>query len=253
MMSIVRTIDIFIFLGHLCLSQDINCDIILSVGKFIMICAIILLGLFTVLVINANISKPKLATENSLSNLSSISPSPTSTQILNITPSATATSSSQTENTSATIKTSKGDIKLIFYPKDAPNAVANFIKLAKQGFYDGVIFHRVIKGFMIQGGDPTGTGMGGPGYKFADELNPASPSYKAGYKKGVVAMANSGPNTNGSQFFIMLADYPLPNNYTIFGKVIKGQEVVDEIGNIQTDSGDRPTTPVKMDSITVAE
>lgn len=217
-----------------------------------MIAALIVLGLFAVYVINNKVDKSKPAIQSATLDLSSTSPAPSQNETLNIAPSRASTSSSQTEVTSATIKTSKGDIEIAFYPKDAPNTVANFIKLAQKGFYNGVIFHRVIKGFMIQGGDPTGTGMGGPGYKFADELNPTSPSYQAGYKKGVVAMANSGPDTNGSQFFIMLADYPLPNSYTIFGKVIKGQEVVDEIGNTQTDSGDQPTTPIKMLSVTVS-
>jgi cyclophilin family peptidyl-prolyl cis-trans isomerase len=96
-------------------------------------------------------------------------------------------------------------------------------------------------------------GTGGPGYQFEDELNSTTASYKTGYKKGVVAMANSGPNTNGSQFFIMLADYPLPNNYTIFGKVVKGQDVVDKIGATKTNTGDRPTTAVVMEKVTVQE
>lgn len=150
-----------------------------------------------------------------------------------------------------TIDTNYGQIVFETYDADAPNTVKNFITLANKGFYNGVIFHRVIKGFMIQGGDPTGTGTGGPGYKFADELNPNTPSYKAGYKKGVVAMANAGPNTNGSQFFIMTEDYPLPNNYTIFGKVVSGQEVVDKIANSPTDADDRPITPVIMTTVTV--
>jgi cyclophilin family peptidyl-prolyl cis-trans isomerase len=224
-----------------------------------MIVILIALGLFMVYVINNNLGKSN-STQKAL-DLATISPSspqvpsqtPSPTRILNITPSEASSSSPETENITATIKTSKGNIELIFYPKDAPNTVANFVKLAKQGFYNGVIFHRVIKGFMIQGGDPTGTGTGGPGYKFADELNPASSSYQAGYKKGVVAMANSGPNTNGSQFFIMLADYPLGHNYTIFGKVTKGQEVVDEIGNAQTGANDRPVTPIRIDSVTITE
>jgi cyclophilin family peptidyl-prolyl cis-trans isomerase len=104
---------------------------------------------------------------------------------------------------------------------------------------------------MIQGGDSNGNGTGGPGYKFADELNPQTDSYKAGYKKGVVAMANSGPNTNGSQFFIMTADYPLPNNYTIFGKVVSGQDVVDKIASVKTGVSDKPVTPVVMKTVTV--
>lgn len=152
-----------------------------------------------------------------------------------------------------TIKTNLGEIKFETYDADAPNTVKNFIDLATKGFYNGVIFHRVIDGFMIQGGDPTGTGTGGPGYKFADELNPATPSYQAGYKKGVVAMANAGPNTNGSQFFIMVADYPLPNNYSIFGKVVSGQDVADKIAKVAKDSGDKPLSPVTMQSVTVSE
>ena len=105
---------------------------------------------------------------------------------------------------------------------------------------------------MIQGGDPTGTGMGGPGYKFADELNANTPSYKAGYVRGTVAMANSGPDTNGSQFFIMQKDNPLPHNYTIFGKVISGQDVVDAIAAVQRNSSDKPLADVVMKSVTVA-
>jgi cyclophilin family peptidyl-prolyl cis-trans isomerase len=150
-----------------------------------------------------------------------------------------------------TIETNYGNITLEMYSSDAPNTVANFEKLAKAGFYDNLTFHRVIKGFMIQGGDPNGNGTGGPGYKFADELNPSTPSYKAGYKKGVLAMANAGPNTNGSQFFIMLEDYPLPNNYTIFGHVVSGQDVVDKIGSVQTGAGDKPVSPVVMKKVTV--
>jgi len=150
-----------------------------------------------------------------------------------------------------TIKTNLGDITFQTYDTDAPNTVKNFITLAEKGFYDGVIFHRVIDGFMIQGGDPTGTGMGGPGYKFDDELNPQTESYKQGYKKGVVAMANSGPNTNGSQFFIMVADRPLPNLYTIFGSVVSGQDVADAISKVQTDAGDKPVSQVTMEKVTV--
>jgi cyclophilin family peptidyl-prolyl cis-trans isomerase len=150
-----------------------------------------------------------------------------------------------------TIETNHGTITIETYDSDAPNTVKNFTTLAGKGFYDNLIFHRVIKGFMIQGGDPNGNGTGGPGYKFDDELNPTTVSYKAGYKKGVVAMANSGPNTNGSQFFIMTADYPLPNSYTIFGKVTSGQEVVDEIANVQTGANDKPVTSVIMKKVTV--
>ncbi len=151
-----------------------------------------------------------------------------------------------------TIETTKGTIVFETYDADAPNTVANFITLAKKGFYDGVIFHRVISGFMIQGGDPTGTGTGGPGYKFADELNPATVSYKTGYVRGTVAMANAGPNTNGSQFFIMHKDTPLPNSYTIFGKVISGMDVVDAIAASQVDGNDKPLEKISMKKVTVA-
>lgn len=150
-----------------------------------------------------------------------------------------------------TLETNYGNITIELYRNDAPNTVENFTTLASKGFYNGLIFHRVIKGFMIQGGDPNGNGTGGPGYKFNDELNPATASYKAGYKKGVVAMANSGPNTNGSQFFIMHEDYPLPNSYTIFGKVTSGQDVVDKIANVKTGANDKPVSPVTIKSVTL--
>ncbi|MFA6494631.1 MAG: peptidylprolyl isomerase [Candidatus Paceibacterota bacterium] len=174
-----------------------------------------------------------------------------------VTPTGTApveqqaiSSNKKTMNT-VTIDTSMGKIVFETYNNDAPKTVENFITLANKGFYNGVIFHRVIDGFMIQGGDPTGTGSGGPGYQFADELNPNTASYKTGYKKGVVAMANAGPNTNGSQFFIMLEDYPLPNLYTIFGKVVSGQEVVDAIGKVKTGTNDKPLSPVTINKVTV--
>lgn len=149
-----------------------------------------------------------------------------------------------------TIETNLGKIQFTTYDADAPNTVKNFVTLAEKGFYDNLTFHRVAKGFVIQGGDPKGDGTGGPGYSFADELNPETSSYKEGYKKGVVAMANSGPNTNGSQFFIMLADNPLPHNYTIFGKVVVGQDVVDAIGRVPT-QGERPREPVIMTRVSV--
>jgi cyclophilin family peptidyl-prolyl cis-trans isomerase len=152
------------------------------------------------------------------------------------------------------LKTSMGPITLKLYREDAPKAVENFLKLAKEGFYDGVRFHRVIKNFMIQTGDPLSKddanegrwGTGGPGYQFADEINSGSALYQRGYKHGVVAMANSGPNTNGSQFFIMHADYALPPLYVIFGEVVDGLNVVDAIGNVATKSGDKPVTPVTI-------
>jgi cyclophilin family peptidyl-prolyl cis-trans isomerase len=152
-----------------------------------------------------------------------------------------------------TLETNKGTIVFETYDADAPKASGNFVTLAQKGFYDGIIFHRVIKDFMIQGGDPTGTGRGGPGYQFEDELNPATVSYKAGYARGTVAMANSGPNTNGSQFFIMHKDVPLPHAYTIFGKVIKGLDVVDAIAATQTDESDKPLQEVVIKKVIVSE
>jgi|SRR3989344_1428769 len=164
---------------------------------------------------------------------------------------ATATVVTTNSSSMVTIQTNHGVIQFETYDADAPKTVENFLKLSEQGFYNNLTFHRIIKGFMIQGGDPNGSGTGGPGYTFEDELNPETGSYKAGYKKGVVAMANAGPNTNGSQFFIMLEDYPLPHNYTIFGNVVKGQEVVDAIGGMATDANDKPTSPVVIERVTV--
>jgi cyclophilin family peptidyl-prolyl cis-trans isomerase len=136
----------------------------------------------------------------------------------------------------ATLETSKGKIEVELFQSDAPKTVANFTGLAEQGYFNGIIFHRISKGFVIQGGDPTGTGTGGKsiyGKDFEDELNPSAPSYQAGYLRGTLAMANRGPNTNSSQFFIMLRDVPgMPKNYTIFGKVVKGLEVVDSIAAV---------------------
>ncbi len=152
-----------------------------------------------------------------------------------------------------TIETNKGTIVFETYDADAPKTSENFITLAKKGFYDNLIFHRVIKGFMIQGGDPTGTGMSGPGYQFEDELNPSTESYKTGYVRGTVAMANSGPNTNGSQFFIMHQDYQLPHSYTIFGKVISGMDVVDAIANSQIGPNDKPVQAVVMKKVTIKD
>jgi cyclophilin family peptidyl-prolyl cis-trans isomerase len=159
-------------------------------------------------------------------------------------------------NRTATIQTSKGTIKFELLEQDAPKTTENFRLLAEKGFYDGVIFHRVIKGFMIQGGDPTGTGRGGQsawGGRFADEINPSSEVYRRGYKAGTVAMANAGPNTNGSQFFIMHADYPLPPSYTIFGRMTAGQEIVDAIASSDTDRSDRPLSEVKMEKVSVSD
>ena len=148
----------------------------------------------------------------------------------------------------AVIHTTAGDIAVDLYASAAPQTVNNWVFLANDGFYDDVIFHRTIKGFMIQGGDPTGTGRGGPGYQFRDEFHD-----KTSYNRGTLAMANAGPNTNGSQFFIMHADYGLPNAYTIFGEVTDGMDVVDAIAEAPTGAQDRPNDPVTITGIDVTE
>ena len=150
----------------------------------------------------------------------------------------------------AELETSLGNIVIELFTDTSPITVNNFVNLSNDGYYNDVIFHRVIKGFMIQGGDPSGTGHGDmgkyPGYDFEDELdNPMN------YEKGIVAMANRGPNTNGSQFFIMHEDYPLPYQYTIFGKVISGLDVVDAIGNVQTGENDKPNEDVVILNIKI--
>lgn len=150
-----------------------------------------------------------------------------------------------------TIATNHGDIVFKTYDADAPRTVENFVTLAEKGFYNGLTFHRIVRGFVIQGGDPNGDGTGGPGYTFPDELNPTTESYRTGYRKGVVAMANAGPNTNGSQFFIVLEDVALPHSYSIFGKVISGQEVVAAIGQVAASANDKPLEPVRMTAVRV--
>ena len=149
--------------------------------------------------------------------------------------------------TNATMQTNHGSIRIELFDDDAPKTVDNFTKLAKKGFYDGVIFHRVIPDFMIQGGDPTGTGSGGPGYQFEDEFNENL------IERGALAMANAGPNTNGSQFFIVTADACpwLDGKHTVFGRVISGMEVVDAIEKVPTGANDRPVDEVKIESISV--
>lgn len=137
----------------------------------------------------------------------------------------------------AVLQLEKGEIELELFPEAAPRAVENFRLLAEHGYYDGLTFHRIIRGFMLQGGDPLGDGRGGQsawGGTFTDELDPASPLYRAGYRRGIVAMANRGPNTNTSQFFIMHQDYRLPPSYVIFAKVIRGFEVVDALAELPT-------------------
>lgn len=150
----------------------------------------------------------------------------------------------------ATIETSQGNIKLQLLPKDAPETVNSFVFLSREGFYDGLTFHRVIKDFMIQGGDPKGNGTGGPGYEFKNENSSAK------FTKGLLAMANAGPNTNGSQFFITTTDKDLSflnGQYTIFGKVVEGQDVADKISMVPTNPGDKPVEPVIINKITIEE
>jgi len=157
------------------------------------------------------------------------------------------------------IETDKGPIEIEFFETDAPKAVENFRLLAEHGYYDGLTFHRVVKGFMIQGGDPSGNGTGGQsawGPPFDDEINPQSALYQGGYRRGLVAMANSGPNTNGSQFFILQQDYPLPPNYVIFARVTSGLEAVDAIANTPTTQGpdgeaSSPVTPPVIKKVTI--
>ncbi|HTW95126.1 MAG TPA: peptidylprolyl isomerase [Tepidisphaeraceae bacterium] len=149
----------------------------------------------------------------------------------------------------ATIQTSLGDVVVELFPKDAPGHVNSFVFLAREGFYDGVIFHRVIKDFMIQGGDPTGTGTGGPGYQLKAEFNSRK------HKRGILSAArSSNPNSAGSQFFLMHADSPhLDGQYTAYGQVIKGIEVVDKIADLPVDANDRPRTPPKINHVVIDE
>ena len=148
----------------------------------------------------------------------------------------------------ATMKTTEGDITFELFDEDAPKTVANFKQLAGQGFYDGLIFHRVIDGFMIQGGCPQGTGTGGPGYTFEDEIN----QHKV--VRGALAMANAGPNTNGSQFFVVTAQEApwLDGKHTVFGEVAEGMDVVDRIGTTETDARDRPVEPIGIATLTIS-
>ena len=208
-------------------------------GKFIIVVMIIAVVIFGGISLY-NYFNRTAVTNNYGSQLNqATTPAPTSTvQTITQAPQLTADwiatlSAHPVSSTAATIKTAKGDINVVLYPQDAPKTVENFATLAKYGYYNNLTFHRVEAGFVIQGGDPNGNGTGGIsifGPTFEDELNASTSSYKAGYIEGVLAMANSGPNTNGSQFFIMLADnLSLPKNYTIFGKVTSGMDVVRKI------------------------
>jgi peptidyl-prolyl cis-trans isomerase B (cyclophilin B) len=148
----------------------------------------------------------------------------------------------------ATLHTNHGAIEVELHDDDAPKTVVNFTKLAGDGFYDGVVFHRVIPDFMIQGGDPTGTGTGGPGYTFEDEIN----DHKV--ERGALAMANAGPNTNGSQFFIVTAEATpwLDGKHTVFGRVTGGMDVVDSISQVETDAQDKPREAVVIERVELA-
>ena len=150
--------------------------------------------------------------------------------------------------TTATLHTNHGDVGVELYPDDAPKTVDNFVSLARDGFYDGVTFHRVIEDFMIQGGDPTGTGSGGPGYQFEDEIN----EHKVA--RGALAMANAGPNTNGSQFFIVTAEACpwLDGKHTVFGRVTDGMDVVDAISRLETGQADKPRDEVRIETVEVS-
>jgi cyclophilin family peptidyl-prolyl cis-trans isomerase len=151
--------------------------------------------------------------------------------------------------TSATLHTSEGPIELELHSGDAPKTVDNFVKLARDGFYEGVVFHRVIPDFMIQGGDPTGTGTGGPGYQFEDEFN------EHAVERGALAMANAGPNTNGSQFFIVTVESApwLDGKHTVFGRVTSGMDVVDRISQVDRDANDRPREPVTIERVELSD
>jgi peptidyl-prolyl cis-trans isomerase B (cyclophilin B) len=150
---------------------------------------------------------------------------------------------------SATLHTSEGPIGVELYPDDAPKTVENFVKLSQDGFYEGVIFHRVIPDFMIQGGDPTGTGTGGPGYEFEDEFN------EHRVARGALAMANAGPNTNGSQFFIVTAEATpwLDGKHTVFGRVTSGMDVVDRISEVDRDANDKPRADVTIERVELGD
>lgn len=153
-------------------------------------------------------------------------------------------------NRTARIETNKGTFEAELFEDRAPKTTKNFVDLAEKGFYDGVIFHRVIEGFMLQGGDPTGTGRGGPGYKIPDEFHPDLRHDEP----GVLSMANAGPGTGGSQFFVTLAPTPwLDGKHAVFGKVTSGMDVVSAIGGVPTGSGDRPVEDVVMERVSIQD
>lgn len=224
----------------------------ISNTRIAIIAAIIIVAAAAYFMFDRKSEEPAVDLNNS--SASSASGNNNSTQTADQPSSAASTQEALKNNMhTITLETNYGTIEFTTFDADTPKTVNNFITLANKGFYNNLTFHRVIDGFMIQGGDPNGNGSGGPGYQFEDEFSPGADSYKAGYVKGVVAMANAGANTNGSQFFIMVADYPLEHNYTIFGKVTKGQDVADKIAKVAKDSNDKPLSLVIMKSVTVSE
>ena len=195
-------------------------------------------------------SQPQQATDNYATSPTPPSPTPDAPTNSPTTPDPMEFNA--TKHYTAVLHTSKGDIEIALNFGETPNTVKNFVDLSRKNFYTDTIFHRAIKGFMIQGGDPQGNGSGGPGYRFNDE------PFSGEYTRGTVAMANAGPNTNGSQFFIMHADYPLPKSYTIFGHVTKGLDVVDAIATDKVEmsgSGElsAPVTPTIVSSVEITE
>lgn len=208
---------------------------------FVLIILILVLGVVGISIVFGQNKRPENnQTPTNLNNNIKSAMTPTSIKPTNSSAQITPAESDY----KVTLETDAGNIVLLL-SKETPITTGNFVGLAEKGFYNNVIFHRVINGFMIQGGDPTGTGMGGPGYKFNDE------PFTGEYTRGTIAMANAGPNTNGSQFFIMHQDNALPKNYVIFGKVVEGMDVVDKIATASVDfsaSGEKskPIKPVKI-------
>ncbi len=211
---------------------------------------ILIVGVIIAAVLGLIIINSKPATESTSNNTNNnLSATPTMKQ----TQTSPPMEIDKNKEYQAILNTALGDITIQLNASSTPITVNNFVSLSKKNFYDNTIFHRIIKGFMIQGGDPKGNGTGGPGYSFNDE------PFQGEYTRGTVAMANSGPNTNGSQFFIMHADQQLPKNYVIFGKVISGLDVVDKIaqapvsGDVASGENSKPVNPVVIKSVQIIE
>ena len=207
--------------------------------KTIIVFAIGISIVFVIVIMNKSNSNEKSKNDSLIPTISSVTEKP-------------AMQIKQSKNYQAILKTSEGDIAVALSVKETPVTVNNFVYLARNNFYNNTIFHRIIKDFMIQGGDPEGTGRGNPGYRFNDE------PFAGEYTRGTIAMANAGPNTNGSQFFIMHKDNPLPKNYVIFGKVIEGIDVVDKIATASVELSDngemsKPISPVQLKTVEIIE